>query len=87
MFYRAGSPRLNQDIGMSIHMQVIESYDGKFELAKDSEDALKQLLASPTFAKQVCNHASWASPCTSNIAHVRTQLLEGVRATVPSLHL
>ena len=71
---------------MSIHMQVIESFDGKFELAKDSEDALKQLLASPTFAKQVCNCASWASPCTSNIAHVPTQLLEGVQATVPSLH-
>ena len=29
------------------------SYDGKFDLAKDAEDALKQLLASSTFAKQV----------------------------------
>ena len=62
---------------MSVNMQVIESYDGKFELAKDSEDALKQVLASPTFAKQVCNHASWES---------RTQLLEGIQATMLSLH-
>lgn len=34
-------------------IKLIESYDGKFELARDSEDALKQLLGSPTFAKQV----------------------------------
>ena len=34
-------------------VKLIENYDGKFELAKDSEDALKQLLGSPTFAKQV----------------------------------
>ena len=34
-------------------IKLIENYDGKFELAKDSEDALKRLLDSPTFAKQV----------------------------------
>lgn len=36
-------------------IKIIESFDGKFELARDSEEALKQLLASPTFAKQVCH--------------------------------
>ncbi|CAL5228062.1 g11128 [Coccomyxa viridis] len=34
-------------------LRIIESYDGKFELAKESEENLKQLLGSPTFAKQV----------------------------------
>ena len=34
-------------------IKLIENYDGKFELARDSEDALKRLLDSPTFAKQV----------------------------------
>ena len=29
------------------------SYDGEFVLAKESEDTLKQLLGTPTFAKQV----------------------------------
>ncbi|CAK0785631.1 hypothetical protein CVIRNUC_008842 [Coccomyxa viridis] len=36
-------------------IKLIENYDGKFELARDSEDALKRLLDSPTFAKQVCH--------------------------------